>query len=103
MPEYQLILWDEAEGELFDAASWYDVQRHGLGEELLATVRDCLREVAMQPTRFPLVLDDFRRALVARFPYSVIFRIRRDRIEVLAIIHQSRDPKRWMQRDMEKR
>lgn len=46
----------------------------------------------------PLVYRDVRRALLKRFPYGVFFRLRPDRIRVLAILHLSRDTSRWQRR-----
>ena len=39
-----------------------------------------------------------RRAMVERFPFSVFYRIATDQIEVIAVLHQSRDPREWHRR-----
>jgi plasmid stabilization system protein ParE len=51
-----------------------------------------LLRISALPLSYRLVLRDARRALVRRFPYVVVFRITRDQIRVLAVVHQHRDP-----------
>jgi toxin ParE1/3/4 len=36
-----------------------------------------------------------RRALARRFPYAVFYLVERDRVVVLAVLHQAVDPARW--------
>jgi plasmid stabilization system protein ParE len=44
------------------------------------------------------VYRDIRRALLKRFPFGIFFRLRSNRIRIVAVMHLSRDPKRWRQR-----
>ncbi len=55
-------------------------------------------DIAERPRRSPLVYRDVRRALLKRFPFGVFFRLWRDQVRVLAVIHLSRNPKRWQRR-----
>jgi plasmid stabilization system protein ParE len=50
------------------------------------------------PETHAKVYQDVRRALVRRFPYSIYYRFRADRIVVLAVFHNKRDPKVWKAR-----
>jgi plasmid stabilization system protein ParE len=45
-----------------------------------------------------LVHGEARRAVLRRFPYSVIYAVREDEIVVIACFHGRRDPKRWQDR-----
>ena len=98
MKSYRLSIWDEAETELLDAIEWYNAEREGLGDQLLLEVQRTFRLVEQGPMRFQRVQGALRRAAVHRFPFSVIFRLRDEAIEILAIIHQSRHPSRWQER-----
>lgn len=40
-------------------------------------------------------LDDIRRRLTPRFPFSVFYLASTDRITILAVGHQRRDPDHW--------
>ncbi len=98
MSSYRLDIWDEAEEELREAISWYESELEGLGEDLYLEVQRALSLVQESPLQYQLVHKQLRKAVVSRFPYSVIYRIRDDVIQVVAIMHQSRRPERWMER-----
>lgn len=94
----RLVIRRPAERELKQAMHWYDQRRAGLGDELLDEVRDVLGRVLDRPLSFPVVYRDIRRALLDRFPYGVLFRLRGDAVVVTAFHHARRDPKRWQDR-----
>lgn len=82
----------DAESDLRAAMDWYDDQRDGLGDELLADVDATPADVAERPASFPLVAAPFRRALLRRFPYAIYFRETADAVHVFAVFHARRDP-----------
>jgi plasmid stabilization system protein ParE len=61
-------------------------------------VQKVLDTIAANPERYPLVSDDVREALVSRFPYCVYYRVKPDRVVVIAVFHTSRDPSVWQGR-----
>ena len=91
-------LRDEADQDLASAASWYEQQRVGLGHEFLDDALSVFRLVAERPLSYPLVHRNTRRALMARFPFGIYFRVEQTQIVVVAIIHGSRHPHRWKSR-----
>ena len=98
MTHLPLTVVPKAEAEAREAARWYDVESPGLGAAFLEVVTQTLVEIVENPRRFPLIHRDVRRALLRRFPYGIFFRLRPDRIRVIAIIHLSRDPRLWQRR-----
>ena len=48
-----MILEPEAGEELLAAATWYDDQRPGLGDEFLSAVDEVLERVAAAPLSYP--------------------------------------------------
>ena len=87
-----------ARRELEEAFGFYEDQRQGLGQDFMAQIEDALSFISTYPEGSPLLRDPARRCLVLRFPYSIIYRIRRDRIRILAVSHQSRRPFYWLSR-----
>jgi toxin ParE1/3/4 len=87
-----------ARKEFTDAVAWYDAQRKGLGAAFVAAVNEMLGAVADQPYRYPAVYGDVREALVSRFPYCVYYRVKTNRIVIIAVFHGSRDPSIWQAR-----
>jgi hypothetical protein len=44
------------------------------------------------------IKDDFRKVKVGKFRYSLVFRIRGDEVQILAMAHMSRKPGYWKDR-----
>jgi toxin ParE1/3/4 len=88
----------EAEQEVLEAAEWYETQSQGLGRAFIDLINQTLKDIVESPLRFPQVYRDIRRALLKRFPFGIFFRLRRDQVRILAVLHQSRDPGRWHHR-----
>lgn len=88
----------KAEAEIEEAARWYAQRSAPLATQFLLRVEEVISEVAEAPQRFPVLHRDIRRALLGRFPYGVFFRLKRDHVKVIAVIHQSRDPGLWRRR-----
>jgi plasmid stabilization system protein ParE len=88
----------EARDDLEEAYAWYEGQRPGLGEDLLAAVRAALDRIRRNPGIYAQVHRDVRRASVRRFPYGVFYRTEKHRIVIVAVYHAARDPAGWQAR-----
>ena len=94
----EVRLRPEAEQDLADAAAWYEEQRQGLGHEFLDEVLAMLSSIAETPLMLPHVHRNTRRAIIHRFPFGVYFRVEDATIVVVAVMHGSRNPRRWKNR-----
>lgn len=88
----------EAHIELYEAASWYEQRRPGLGSEFLGRVEEALDRIREFPELSPRVHGPVRQVLVRQFPYAVYFRDDRDPMKIIAVFHASRDPQEWKRR-----
>ena len=86
----------EAENDLNEAHTWYT--ERGRGQDFLDAIEEILHRMQMSPRMYPVVHRNVRRALVKRFRFAIFYVLQPERIVVLAIIHQSRDPARWQRR-----
>ena len=93
-----IVLRPEAEQDLMETRYWYDRQRHALGSEFAEEVFIVFDLLAEQPELFPFSWEDIRTCRLRRFPYLVHDRAFPDRVEVLAVMHGSRDPSSWQSR-----
>ena len=84
--------------EYDEAAGWYETQKPGLGGEFVAEIERALLQTCEMPQRFPKMLHDVRCIRVRRFPYSIFFRVRDDRLIVLSVFHARRNPMVWRER-----
>lgn len=91
----RLVVRPDAESDLLQALNWYDNQRTGLGDEFLSAVDVRFDEIVESPESFAIEYRGVRLAGLRRFPYVVYFRTLGEAVEVLAILHASRDPRTW--------
>ena len=98
-----LRILPEARAEAVEAAAWYDRHQDGLGGEFLDEIEQALRRIQNSPESFSAWEpyegpEDFRRCLVKRFPYILIFAHRPQEDVVVAISHVRRRPMYWRDR-----
>jgi plasmid stabilization system protein ParE len=92
-----VVLSLEAGAEFDEAVDWYE-QRAGSGSEFVARVREVLKQIGQTPELHAVIDRDVRRVVLRRFPYSILYRVRFDRVEVIAVFHSRRDPSAWQGR-----
>jgi plasmid stabilization system protein ParE len=79
------------------------MQPYFMNNRLNAWVRVFFMEAAIddlgaQPESWPEIEDGIRRRPLRRFPYSVLYRIDKDEIVIVAVMHQRRHPRYWAER-----
>jgi plasmid stabilization system protein ParE len=84
-----------AELDLDEAYAWYAARAEGLGEAFLRSVDACLARIQRHPEAFAVAHGRVHRARLHRFPYGVYYTIREDAIDVLAVYHARRRPRRF--------
>ena len=94
--KYRLL--SVAEAELAEAASWYEGQAAGLGQEFLDEFEMVLDWIMRFPEAWKRVGTRHRRCLFRRFPYAVLYSLTRDEIIVAGVVDLRRDPQRVEQR-----
>jgi plasmid stabilization system protein ParE len=90
---HPIILKPQAVAMARDAYHWYEEQREGLGELLLAALDNGLKNIQSTPTANAKVKKNYRLARIYRFPYVIIYEIIRSEIVVLSIFHTRRNPR----------
>jgi plasmid stabilization system protein ParE len=93
-----IYLVDAAEDDLADAKAWYRQCRPSLDSDLMRCVEEALGRIADHPLAYPSAAGEFRKALVHRFPYRIVYRPTATHVVVVAIVHTSRDPGIWQSR-----
>ena len=88
----------QADAEVREARRWYEERRSGLGAKFAAAVEEAVARITDNPLAFPCVRGETRRAILRRFPYGLYFRVLRDAVIVLAVVHGRRHPRRWQLR-----
>lgn len=94
----RVVLDQAAHDELRDAAFFYEDSRKGLGQEFLDAFDAAAGEIRKHPTLWRALTGRFRRHLLRRFPYAVIYAIDGETIYVAAVMHMKRKPGYWQRR-----
>ncbi len=94
----ELTVAPEAEWDIDEAYAWYEGRRVGLGEEFLSCVDACIQTICRHPEMYAFVHENYRRALVRRFPYAVFYEYEGSMVTVYCIMHTARSPQRWRER-----
>ena len=95
---FDVLLRPQAELDLDDAYHWYEIRREGLGIDFTLQVDEILHRLERNPEMYPVVHGEIRRAVVRRYPYAIYYVVDAGRVEILAIVHSSRNPRAWQSR-----
>ena len=89
----------DAEAEFEASARWYE-EHADLRTEFVAAVDEALFAISEGPQRYPLWRADsaYRKYVVRRFPFVIVYRVRDEYVEVLAFAHTRRRPDYWKKR-----
>jgi len=88
----------EAQSELEDAHAWYRERSEFAARAFAAEIDYAIRSISGSPGAWPQTRSNEHRFLFRRFPYSIIYRVRRDEVFITAIAHQKRRPGYWRKR-----
>ena len=78
-----------------DAALFYESAAPSLGHDFLDDLQHAIDTVRERPELGTPVAHGFRRILVRRFPYSLIYAVEAGHVVVVAVAHQRRRPELW--------
>ena len=94
----RVILRPQAEAELAEAIDWYESRGKGLGADFMRAVDAAIAAIGRNPDQYQIVKGQVRRAVLRRFPYSLIYVASEHEVTVLACFHGRRNPQRWIER-----
>ena len=94
----QLRFGPEARLDILETRQWYDSRVAGLGSEFARAVDAAAADILRFPASHPRVHGDVRKAVLRRFPYSLLYVTKGEEITVLACFHHRRDPYTWTDR-----
>ena len=95
----RLTYIEEARVELLDTAAYYQRCRKGLGRQFAQEVEVAEDAILANPEAWRDVGDGFRRKLLQRFPYGLVYHFPEpDWIEIVAVMHLHRQPDYWRDR-----
>ena len=89
---------EDAEAEFNKAVDYYEECRPGLGLEFAQEVYAAILRVVQYPDAWSPMSKNTRRCLTHRFPFGVIYRLKSNYIEIIAVADLRRHPSYWRDR-----
>lgn len=91
-------LHPDAAHEVEISRQWYVDRNPDVAISFLAEIDLAMSRISEAPLRWPRCGKNERRYLLPHFPFNIIYRVKSDLIEVLAVAHQRRKPGYWQSR-----
>ena len=98
MASHAIRLHPLAADEAETARAWYFARNPTVAEAFRFELDAAIESIAEAPGRWPRLHRRFRRYVLQRFPFSVVYLERADYVEVIAVAHHRRKPGYWSQR-----
>ena len=87
----QVIVTPEAEEDIEEIRDQLSNQRPGSAANFLARLRELLGRLEQMPELYATIWNQVRATRLARFPFVLYYHVLPDHIEVIAVMHGSRD------------
>jgi len=96
-----VVLHTAAADEITTAIEFYDNRQAGLGDEFEQEIARVLDLIGKQPRAFTPYKQRFRKCVLDRFPYVIYFAEFDTYVWVPVVMHTSRKPDYWTDRQPE--
>jgi len=83
---------EAAEDEFLLAIDYYESQQPGLGLQFSRELYASITRICEHPIAWEQLDSELRRCITSRFPYGLVYRIVGDSIQIMAVMHLSRKP-----------
>ena len=94
----QVVLHPAAEEEVYEAMAWYAERSDIAARAFLQELSSMVRLAVGSPETWPISAGNIRRIVFPRFPFDLVFRVKNQAIEIIAIAHRRRRPHYWLHR-----
>lgn len=94
----RLEIHPSALAELKSALTWYLDRNQSAAVKFAGEVDKSIGLVIEAPRRWPTGEHGTRRIVLRRFPFALVYREKRDAVQILAVAHGHRRPGYWKDR-----
>jgi toxin ParE1/3/4 len=97
---YRLDIRPQALADIAEAAAWYEEREVGLGDRFTREVIAANDTLPGNPLIYRLRHRRFgaRWCFPQNFPYKIVYRVTKELMTVVAVIHASREDRHWKDR-----
>ncbi len=93
-----VVFLKAAEVELNEGIIFYNIQLEGLGFEFSSEVKNTVKRIIENPEAWAPLSKRTRRCQTRRFPYGIIYQVRKKTLLIIAVMHLRRNPQTWKSR-----
>lgn len=93
-----IIFHDEAREEYVESYIWYFERGVHIADAFEHELERAMKAVLEKPERWPVYIGTWRRALLRRFPFGIIYGMRDGMLIIIAVMHTRRRPGYWKNR-----
>ena len=93
-----LRFFDDAVDEIEATRAWCRERNPVVEAAFLSELDHAIDQIARAPHRWPRYLHGTRRYLLPKFPYSLIYFVEDEVVNVVAVAHHRRRPGYWAKR-----
>jgi len=91
------VIFDpDARAEFLFTVQYYENCQSGLGRRFRLVVKSAVQDIMESPLLYRMLHAPFRRCLLQKFPYAIIYSIEPDHIHIIAVAHTKRKPGYWL-------
>jgi plasmid stabilization system protein ParE len=94
----QVHFFEEADEEVEERRRWYREQSETAEAAFLRELDHAVGVVLDAPRRWPQYIAGTQRYVFSTFPYSLVYFVENETIQVVAVAHQKRRPGYWLKR-----
>jgi plasmid stabilization system protein ParE len=98
---YKLEVRPLASSDIRHVYFWYEEKKEHLGQDFMIILTAVFNKLSQNPSLHSIYYKDLRMAVLERFPYSIFYFIKNERISILRVLHQRRNLKKLI-RDSKK-
>jgi hypothetical protein len=88
----KFVFHPEARFELSKSVDYYEEQQTKLGLKFLEEIYSSILRIVEFPSAFPVFSKNTRKCITNKFPFAIIYQVRKDEIFITAITHLARKP-----------
>jgi len=94
----QLEFHPEVTNDIKGSYLWYEDKLQGLGDRFLNELEDGYTAIQNFPDTWANFQYGFKRYILNKFPFSILYKVTDEKIVVVAVMHNSRRPNYWLDR-----
>lgn len=95
---HDFVISREARADIAEAIRWFREISPELSDRFRVELVKVYSAILDHPAMYSTVYRNFRRALLRRFPYAVLYAVEGQIVLIVAVVHQSRDETVWKRR-----